>query len=312
MSWNILKNKKYSPGFRQFIARTFIFIAVFIILSYFLGRKAYGADLLYGFDFYIYGGMGYIILFSILGFILLYREKLLNMSKHRNILADWILLLASFALVALFYFVEINISKISVNLINILLVHLLLIGAISFLIVGIYGSGFLSYFIKRFRKELIYFLIFGIVAYSLMSFAWNLWPYLSATETNVVYFLLKFVSNDVHYTAPNIIIFEGFGVQVGEPCSGIYSIFIFTGLYLFIMFVDWKKLNKAKALSVFLPAVFGAFVVNIFRVFLLMIIGARLSKEAALGLYHSYTGMIFFLIYFIAFWGIFYKWIRRK
>ena len=58
--------------------------------------------------------------------------------------------------------------------------------------------------------------------------------------------------------------------------------------------------------------VLGAFLINIIRVFLLFVIGAFVSKEIALGMYHSYTGMIFFLIYFGVFWFLFYNWMKKR
>lgn len=311
MDINILKNKKFSPGFKQFLIKTTIFVAIFILISYFLGRKAYNSNLLYGFDLYIYGGMGYIFLFSVLGFILLYRDKLYKLNKEKYQTRDFAFLIISLFLLGLFYLIEVNISKISVNIPNIIMVHILLIGLVSFLTIGFYGVSFINSFMKKFKKELFYFLIFGVIAYALMSKVWTLWPYLSAIVSNVVYFLLSLIDSKTIFNPPDILIFKGFGVKIGEPCSGIYSIFIFTGLYLFITLIDWKKLNKAKVISLFIPAVIGAFLVNIFRVFLLMIIGAYLSREAALGLYHSYTGMIFFMVYFIIFWTLTYKWIKK-
>jgi exosortase/archaeosortase family protein len=62
----------------------------------------------------------------------------------------------------------------------------------------------------------------------------------------------------------------------------------------------------------FAPAVIGAFMVNVIRVVLLMIVGESISRSLALGLYHSYIGMIFFLVYFVLFWLGTYKWMKRK
>jgi len=144
-----------------------------------------------------------------------------------------------------------------------------------------------------------------------MYFVWQLWPYLSFIVSKSVYFLLRLVSEDVSFIPPDILKYGDFGARIGAPCSGIYSIFIFTGLYLFILFMDWKKFNKKKAFSIFIPAVLGAFAINILRVFILMVVGNNLSREWAFGLYHSYTGMIFFLIYFLAFWLLAYKWMQK-
>jgi hypothetical protein len=145
----------------------------------------------------------------------------------------------------------------------------------------------------------------------LMNAVWSLWPYFSMVVMKVVSFLLNLVG-DVTIINSNTLIYDGFAAQIAEACSGVYSIFIFTGLYLFAVFLDWKIMNKRKAALIFVPAVIGAFLANILRVFLLMVVGAHVSREAALGLYHSYAGMIFFLVYFLIFWLIFYKWMKKK
>jgi exosortase len=119
------------------------------------------------------------------------------------------------------------------------------------------------------------------------------------------------VSSNVQIINSNTILFDGFAAQIAEACSGIYSIFIFSSLYILFMLVDWKKMNKLKAGLLFIPAVVGAFLVNILRVFLIMIFGAHVSKTLALGLYHSYSGMILFLIYFAIFWRLSYKWMKK-
>ena len=119
------------------------------------------------------------------------------------------------------------------------------------------------------------------------------------------------ISSNVSVIAPNTLIFDNFGAQIAEACSGIYSIFLFSGLYLFFILLDWKKMNKLKAGLLFIPAVLGAFLVDVIRVFLIMIFGAHVSRTLALGLYHSYSGMVLFLIYFAIFWSISYRWMKK-
>jgi exosortase len=148
--------------------------------------------------------------------------------------------------------------------------------------------------------------------YSLMNVVWSLWPYLSAGVMEATHFLLKILGVNVTVINSNTISVNGFAAQIAEACSGIYSIFIFTALYLFIVFLDWDKINKKKAALVFIPAVLGAFAFNIIRVFTLMLVGAYISRDLALGLYHSYSGMLFFLLYFVLFWGLGYKWMKKK
>ena len=164
---------------------------------------------------------------------------------------------------------------------------------------------------KQFRKELVYFLIFGALVYSLMYQVWKLWPYLSLIVLKITHFLLNLVSNNTRLIGESTLVIGDFSAQIGEACSGVYSIFIFTALYLFIILLDWKKISKSRAGMAFIPAVIGAFFANILRVFLLFIFGGYVSETLALGLYHSYTGMIFFLTYFVIFWVLFYDWIKK-
>jgi exosortase/archaeosortase family protein len=299
-------------GFKQFLIKTGIFVALFIAFSFLIGTKLYANNLLEGWKIGIYGRVGYILLFSIAGFILVYREKLVKFEKFKRKTIDFVFIAISFLLLAGFYIVEINAGRISLNTMNIILVHLLGISIFIFLILGIYGWSFIKYFVNKFKRELLYFLIFGIIVYSLMNLVLSLWPYLSLVVMKVTQFLLGLISSNIQIIGDRTIIFEGFGAEIAEACSGIYSIFIFSALYLFTIFLDWDKMNKKKAALVFLPAVLGAFLVNIIRVFLLFVIGAYISRDIALGMYHSYVGMIFFLLYFGLFWGFLHRWMKKK
>jgi len=145
-----------------------------------------------------------------------------------------------------------------------------------------------------------------------MSLIWRLWPYMIPLVLKIVYFLLKKVTSHAKIIPGDILVVKNFAVIIAEACSGIYSIFIFSSIYLFIILLDWVKINKKRAILIFIPAIIGVFFVNIFRVFLLMLVGGYFSEKIALGLYHSYTGMIFFLVYFTIFWLVMYKWMKNK
>lgn len=304
--------EKLRPGFRQFLLKTAAFVGLFMAFIFLVGTKLYNYSILSDWKIGIYGRIGYILLFSIAGFILLYRERLMKLESFRYKTKDFLFVLLSLIFLAGFYIFEIYAYEITLNLTNILLVHVLGILIFVFLALGVYGFGFIKKFVKDFRKEILYFIIFGILAASLMNLVWSLWPYFSIFVLKLVAFLLRAVGSDFRIIEPDTIIVGKFGAKIAEACSGVYSIFLFTALYLFIAFVDWKKIEKKKAALLFVPAVFGAFLVNVIRVFLLFVVGAYVSKELAMGMYHSYTGMIFFLIYFAIFWFLFYNWMKKK
>ncbi|MDD5192297.1 MAG: archaeosortase/exosortase family protein [Candidatus Nanoarchaeia archaeon] len=301
-----------NKGFKQFLIKTIIFIALFMAFAVVIGTKLYQYGILSDWKIEIWGRVGYILLFSIAGFILLYRDRLLKLEKFRYKVKDFLLLVISFILLIGFYLFEINANKIPISTINILLVHILGVSTFVFLGLAVYGFEFIKEFIKKFKKELGYFIIFGIVTASLMNLVWSLWPYFSDLVLRMTAVLLKIIGADFRIIEPRTIIVGSFGAQIAEACSGIYSIFLFSALYLFIMFVDWKKINKKKAYLLFVPAVIGAFLVNVLRVFILFLVGAYVSKDVAMGMYHSYTGMIFFLLYFAVFWFLFYKWMKDE
>src|SRR4030042_1193332 len=94
------------------------------------------------------------------------------------IAAFMVFLLSVMSLVG-FYIIELYSLSIPLKLINIILVHILGISIFLFLAVGIYGISFVKHFLTKFKKELLYFIIFGIIVYALMNVVWSLWPYLS-------------------------------------------------------------------------------------------------------------------------------------
>jgi len=293
-----------TQGFRQFLLKTTFFLVLFMLFSFIIGQGIVASALLMKFYIYIYGGMGYILLFSILGFVLL------ELESHKYKLSNLIFIIISLFCLAGFYVLELNINQISPTIANIILIHILFLSIFAFLGLGIYGLEFISNFINKFKKQISYFLIFGIIVYSLMKPVWSLWPYLSLIVLKANVFLLDFFGN-VMIINESTIFFNNFSAQIAEACSGVYSIFIFTALYLFGIILDWHKLNKKKAILLFIPAVIGAFIINILRVFMIFIVGAFISRQLALELFHSYIGMVLFLVYFGVFWSLSYKWMKR-
>ncbi|MFH1310789.1 MAG: archaeosortase/exosortase family protein [Nanoarchaeota archaeon] len=312
MNFKLNKFSKLNPGFKQFLLKTVVFVGLFIAFTAIIGTKLYANNLLDGWKIEIYGRIGYILLFSIVGFILLYRDRLLRIASFRYRARNGFFIIISLMLLVWFYLFEIYAYLFPITLGNILLVHFLGILIFIFLILGIYGIDFIKHFIKIFKKEISYFLGFAVVTASLMNLVWSSWTYLSLVVSKIVYFLLNIISNNVQLIPPRTLVLGSFGAEIAEACSGVYSIFLFIALYLFIVFLDWKKINKKRAGLLLIPAIIGAFLVNVLRVLTIFIVGAYISKDIAMSLYHSYSGMVFFLIYFAFFWFLFYKWMKNE
>ncbi|MGB3082311.1 MAG: exosortase/archaeosortase family protein [Candidatus Omnitrophota bacterium] len=103
-----------------------------------------------------------------------------------------------------------------------------------------------------------------------------------------------------------------FSAQIDTPCSGLGGIVVFLLVFGIILLADWKKFNKKRAMVVALLGPFIMYVANIIRVFVLFLIGHFYSPEFAVGIFHSYAGIIFYPIIVIAIIAVFYRWMLKK
>lgn len=150
--------------------------------------------------------------------------------------------------------------------------------------------------------------------YFLISQFQRMWGLLSGVVGNSVCFLLNFIGASVLYYLEEIpvIVFHGFVVGIAGTCSGIDSILMFCFLFFGIMAWDWKTLDKRKSFCLFFIGVVFVFALNIFRIFLLIIIGVYISKDFALNVFHTNASSVLFLVFFAVFWKLSYNWIKIK
>ena len=152
-----------TPGLKQFLWKTGIFVLLFIIFSGIIGINLFANGLLEKWKLEIYGRIGYILLFSIAGFILIYRKRLTDFKVYKRKTIDAVFIVISFILLFAFYTVEKNAGNISLTAVNIILVHILGLSIFVFLVFGIYGWAFIKNFAKNFKNEILYFLSMVIV-----------------------------------------------------------------------------------------------------------------------------------------------------
>jgi exosortase/archaeosortase family protein len=65
-------------------------------------------------------------------------------------------------------------------------------------------------------------------------------------------------------------------------------------------------------LLAFVPALLLLFGLNILRVYVLVMAGYYINPQIAFSLFHTYAGMVFFIIYSGIFWAVSYKWMLQK
>jgi len=137
-------------GFKQFIKKVILFLLVFIVYSAFLGPVIVNHGLLDTYGYYIYGGIGQILLFFTIAFIIGSRKKLYTLKKYDS--NNWLFIIPSIILAAAWYFLGKYINnQFSNQRVWWLLIasHLLFLSVFVFLILAIFGWKFVKDFIKK-------------------------------------------------------------------------------------------------------------------------------------------------------------------
>ena len=139
-----------------------------------------------------------------------------------------------------------------------------------------------------------------------------MWPLFSGLVLNVEYFLFSHIYNHVFVIPPRTLFVRNFSVEVAEACSGLESIFLFTVLYVFMAFVDWNKLDTRKVLLFYPLLLVGLIIVNILRVFILIMIGILINPQIMVELFYTYLGLVLFIIYFLLFLKFGYSKLKKS
>lgn len=188
--------------------------------------------------------------------------------------------------------------------------HGFLMAVPVFLSLFLFGPRFLVKFVNAFKKEISLLFGIGVMLYFVTGWVWDLWPYLSGTVLQAVAAIFSLFFQ-THVSPPDILIVQTFRVRVGEECSGLESLFMFSALYALIGYFESKSLNLKKFILAYIPLAIGLYIVNIFRVFLLILIGVLWSQDLAIHLFHTYLGMVLFIIYFFLFLKFVYHRLKK-
>ncbi len=286
----------------QLYKRTILFFVLFIIVSGMTGSWIIGTDLLYGAGFWIYGNIGKLILLLLVFFLLLVRQKAKLVKVYPKQKTD-ALLLTLVPLWVMIFFLSANklLDLPDASIGWFFLTHGTLWAAGGLTLVGSFGLRTIYRTVHTFKKEVMICAILLPFLYVGIFEMWKLWPIFSSGVLKAVTFLLS-LTFVTRVTPPYTLHVQKFGIEVAQACSGLDSLFMFTVLYLMLWVSEWRQVNFLKAVGAFLPLAFGLYLINIFRVYLLVVIGVLWSPEVAIKLFHTYAGMILFIVYFLAFY----------
>ncbi|MFA4953081.1 MAG: archaeosortase/exosortase family protein [Candidatus Pacearchaeota archaeon] len=311
--------KRFSQGFKDFLIKSVVFVILFILIQIATMNMAAKTLLPGEIKLFAMDDLAEAVFFVIILFLAFNKEKILKIKKYSVGIKERIVSLLLIILLFPVYFqykrfMLANIEMVKESLWFFASVeYLILFIILFFLIILIFGFKFIKDFFKEYKKGLGVVVIGIIVVYNFIRQFQELWPYLSGFVSRVVYYMLNFIgtANLSFSGVLPILSFNGFIVKIAQTCSGIDSIFIFTSLYLGILTWDWKILNKKKAFWLFFIGVAGAFAMNIIRIFILILIGAYISRDFVLNVFHTNASAILFLIYFAVFWKLSYNWMKK-
>lgn len=294
------------------IKRAVAFLAVFVLYSGLIGSRIVGGGILYKDHFGIYGGLGKSALFAAIAFVIMVVQRGydLKLKPWKVFNLVWIILS-----VLSYIGAWIGTDKLlagNTSLVWVAIVQVLLIFSLIFAAGGIFGSTNLRLLINKYKRELLYVLGLVAVFYGFLTLVYGLWRVLAAVVLHSVKWLLGITGLIATIIPPRTLLLDKFGINIAQYCSGIESIALFTGLYALIGILDWGRFNHKKLLSIFPLALLLLLGLNIIRVYVLILVGYYINPHIAFSLFHTYAGMIFFILYSLIFWEVSYSWMLRK
>lgn len=300
-----------SKGFKYFLIRLAVFLAGFLVVSGIIGPWLIPTPLLYGAGFYIYGNLGKLVLYSAILFVLFVRDSLPIADKPSLKSFNWVFLVLAGILTAIFFPLANQLVEAKTGLF-LILAHATLIAIPALMFLFAFPLANIKKYLQDYKKQLFACLGISIVFDIGIFQVWKLWPIFSSVVLLAVRWLFSLTYADVYTPGQLTIYVHGFGVRILEACSGVDSLFLFSALYLIITVLDWKKFNHLKVVLAFFPAAIGLFLVNILRVYIIILAGVIISPAVTEQLFHTYAGMLLFIAYFGVFWAIMYRRLKRQ
>jgi len=293
--------------------RVILFTFINVIVAGIVGPTLLSNKFLNVFYFSIYEVLLNLILLWLSLFVLININKFKTLTigsyKKMNLL---FILFATF-LVVLFFIIK-NIlnqySSFSENFPLSISAHILVFSIPALVFLGIFGYKFLKTLITDFYKELAISGLVSTFSTLVLIKLISSWFILTSVILSITKFLLSLSSISVTILPPTTLALDKLTVDVGQTCSGIESIFLFSIFYLLISTFEWNHFNKMKVMLLYIPSIIGLFLLNVIRVYLLIIISLFISPSFSLGTLHTNLGLIFFVLYFFIFWKLFYSWMK--
>ena len=189
---------------------------------------------------------------------------------------------------------------------------------LSILFVFLFGGLHYSLLLSFFHSEKIYvkyissFFIALIAGPLIKGSTHVLNKYLIYGVANVVYILLNITGFSAYvYNRFGVLPSLGtdvFRVSIGEPCSGLEGISAFLLAFMILVLLNRRRIKMANALVVAFAGIFMMYVVNVLRIYVLILIGHFYGSKIAVDLWHSHGSAFLYAIAIIAILAVSNRW----
>jgi len=182
------------------------------------------------------------------------------------------------------------------------------------LFIALHGLGFVKKLLTKHYLALIFSTVIAYLTYWFSEFVKGYWYFFSSISGLLVNFLFKitfFKPTFIPSQVP-VVGIEGFIVRIYDICSGVDGLGFFTLAYFVLIVVSWSKIKWWKAIIGYFVGLLGAFLLNILRIYFIILVGAFISRDFAMNAFHTNIGMVLIIIYFLIFLSIALKYIEKK
>lgn len=289
------------------LSRVIIFLCLFVVLSGLIGPRIISSDVLLRDGFVIYGTLGKAFIFGgiALGLLAWHKKARLKLEPWDTTLIGWLAAGVLAGSIAWLLIDKLIGGQFEPH--HVIAAHASLVLSVLCIALGCFGIGNIRLIWQFYRREIIISVLLTMGFYLFLLAVFALWQPLAAIVLYAVNGLLTMSGLTALVAPPHSLVFDKFGITVAEHCSGIESIALFTSLYAIVGLLDWPRLNKKRYFVIFPFALAVLFGLNILRVYGLIMAGYYINPAIAFSLFHTYAGLVFFILYSALFWTIAYR-----
>lgn len=299
-------SKKKTPFLpAPFVKRLVVYLALCTIA--YLVRNWYNIHY-YNTHVTVYNGYQIFLIYPLFGLFAYFFRDRIRTIQHYPIRFGWTF---SFSVIALFAcFLPFSILA-AMGFGNIIVYFLFLYFTYAALFLAIFGPTF----VRVFARELLLFanisVAFILCGY-LLDHSWQAFAFVILRALSFI--LPVFDASAVVNVADLSVTMRGFRIIVGAPCAGLYSLFLFVLFFLlsFYFVKQTKAIRRGRAAFVFFSGFIALFILNIFRIASIVLIGAFYSQEIAISIFHEYGASVIFVIFLFLYLHFVLPWITKE